>query len=833
MLWGVGLGGVGDQTLLSLAIACQNRDVPELGGSAGGWSRYSVTVSLRTAGVWGQLASGGWPRYAEETWVEPYRTRGRRRGRRLATESLEVRLAFSATAVPRIYYDYLEGDTLSGGSIVADPTNPLHARIDVAESGGSGTVSGAAGLTSSGAQVGASSSSTPIVNNGPSANRIDIVFVGDGYTEEEMPSYASDVARIVPQFFNKEPLKEYASYFNVHRVDVISAESGVDHDPTTGILKNTALDMQYNCSGIARLLCVNVTKAYNQALSAPEVDQILAIANSSTYGGAGYAASDLAVFAGKNNSSIEIGIHEFGHSFAELADEYDYGGPTVYEGGEPIEPNVSKLNSTAMDAQQSKWYRWLDTTAVDTFEGAKYSRQGIYRPTENSIMRSLGRPFEAVNAEQLIYNMYREVTPIDGATPAGSYPSDQQFFVKPLRPATHALQVSWLVDGTVVAQGDIEKFSPASLNLAPGLHQLQARVVDTTDLVRDESIRDRYMTAERSWTFQVTVPVGQVVDRWAVYAGVSHPTSAGGVLALVAPHEANSGGDCDDADLCGKVALLPGQSANGHNYLTNVQGITGIAVDVSGVAGPLTASDFSFRVGNSSDTTTWTSAPSPLSVEWFDQAGTGGSGRAVITWSSGSIENEWLEVTVEANIQTRLTVPDVHYWGHQTGQTVTDGASDRVVVDSLDQLSVASHPRSFLQRASLNNPYDLNRDGLVDGTDLAIARDSTTAAGAGLLLWAPPTAAPALTQSPAPAPSLLAAGTVGARVKSPHVLALTETRSIGPASSAIDSSLRASIARRFHLLSAMLRRQRRADGHVLPSAQVAHSSKSSFGGMVR
>lgn len=764
--------------------------------------------------------------------MEPFRTTGRRRGRRLATESLEVRLAFSATAVPRIYYDYLEGDTLSGGSIVADPTNPLHARIDTAEAAGSGTTTGAAGLSYSGAQVGASSSSTPIVNNGPSANRIDIVFVGDGYTEEEMPSYASDVARIVPQFFNKEPLKEYASYFNVHRVDVISAESGVDNDPTTGIFKNTALDMQYNCSGIARLLCVNVTKAYNQALSAPEVDQILAIANSSTYGGAGYAASDLAVFAGKNNSSIEIGIHEFGHSFAELADEYDYGGPTVYEGGEPIEPNVSKLNSAAMDAQQSKWYRWLDTPAVDTFEGAKYSRQGIYRPTDNSIMRSLGRPFEAVNAEQLIYNMYREVTPIDGATPAGSYPSDQQFFVKPLRPATHALQVSWLVDGTVVAQGDIEKFSPASLNLAPGVHQLQARVVDTTDLVRDESIRDRYMTAERSWTFQVAVPVGQVVDRWAVYAGVSHPSSAGGVLALVAPHEATSGADCDAADLCGKVALLPGQSANGHNYLTNVQGITGIAVDITGAAGPLSVTDFAFRVGNSADLSSWTSAPSPLGVEWFDQAGTGGAGRAVITWSAGSLENEWLEVTVAANSQTRLTVPDVHYWGHQTGQTVTDGASDRVQVNLLDQQSVAGHPRNFLQRASLNNPYDLNRDGLVDGSDLAIVRDAATSPGTGLLLWTPPGPAPVPASAPKPAPALLVAQTVSSPLKSPTQSALTETRSIGQAGSAIDNSLRASIARRFHRLVALWRRSQRADSHELRLPRRVSRPQAIVGGVV-
>ena len=69
---------------------------------------------------------------------------------------------------------------------------------------------------------------TTLINNGPSANRIDITIVGDGYTNAELGTYANHVDNILPVFFGEEPLKEYASFFNVHRVDVASNESGVD-----------------------------------------------------------------------------------------------------------------------------------------------------------------------------------------------------------------------------------------------------------------------------------------------------------------------------------------------------------------------------------------------------------------------------------------------------------------------------------------------------------------------------------------------------------------------------------------------------------------------------
>jgi hypothetical protein len=377
-----------------------------------------------------------------------------------------------------LYYDYLEDGVLRGGRIPVDPENPLHADSGVL-------------------RLGAASPVTTLVSNGPPSNRVDLTFVGDGYTAAELGVYASDVDSIWPVFLAEPPLAEYATLFNVHRVDVTSPESGVDNDPSQGILRSTALDMGYWCSGIQRLLCVNVSKANAQANSAPGKDSVLALANSGTYGGAGY--TNLGTVAGHNGAAIEIALHEFGHSFASLADEYDYGGPANYPDPEPSEQNITIYPEAQHLAQKKKWWRWLDLPNVSTFQGADYSRFGIYRPTFDSKMRSLGRPFEEVNAERLVRNVYRFVRPIDAATPEGAYALDADFFVDPVDPVSHALDVQWRIDGKKIPGATGTSFDAGSLGLAVGSYVLSVEVVDNTPLVRTPSIRTGYMSEGRTW----------------------------------------------------------------------------------------------------------------------------------------------------------------------------------------------------------------------------------------------------------------------------------------------------------------------------------------------
>ena len=377
-----------------------------------------------------------------------------------------------------VHYDYVENGELRGGTVPVDPANPLLADVPSA-------------LPES------TSNWVTLLDNGPPANRIDLVFVGDGYTAAELGSYADHVDSIYPSFLAEPPLADYSTYFNVHRVDVVSVESGIDNDPVQGILRNTALDMEYWCGGTQRLLCVNVNKARNEADAAPDRDQVLAVANSSTYGGAGY--NNLGTLAGSNGSTVELALHEFGHSFPDLADEYTYGGPTTYTGPEPNEKNVSRSDEAALIALQRKWYRWLDLPHISAFEGGRYSVFGIYRPTDNSKMRNLGRPYEEVNAERFIAEIYKAVDPIDDATPAGVYDTTQLFSVTPMQPVNHSLDVQWLLDGFPIPGAVTNTLAPSTLNLPAGIYNLEVQVVDNTDQVRDDNVRSLRMSSVRSW----------------------------------------------------------------------------------------------------------------------------------------------------------------------------------------------------------------------------------------------------------------------------------------------------------------------------------------------
>lgn len=338
-------------------------------------------------------------------------------------------------------------------------------------------------------------------------NRLDLVLVGDGYTEADMAQYQVDAQTVAAEFFRDEPFITYKPYFQVTIVEVESNESGVDNDPSNGVEKDTALNMGYWCNGIARLLCVDTGLARSHALlGAEDVDQILAIANSATYGGAGYSSADMGTLAGQNAAAVEIAIHEMGHSLGVLGDEYLSGGPTVYEGGESTRANLSIYDQSEQIALETKWHEWMEENIqgfdgwVRTFEGGGYSQLGIYRPSNNSIMRSLNRPFNLPSAEKLIWELYEEISPIDEAPADGAaFAWSDSVTVVPMRPDGHDLEIEWLIDGEVVASG-AETLELASLGLGAGEFELTLRVVDPTPWVRNEAYRAGRLTDTRVYT---------------------------------------------------------------------------------------------------------------------------------------------------------------------------------------------------------------------------------------------------------------------------------------------------------------------------------------------
>jgi len=342
---------------------------------------------------------------------------------------------------------------------------------------------------------------------------------------------------------------------------VISNESGIDHAPNQGDFYDTAMNMGYWCNGTERLLCVGTFQAFQYASNAPETDQIFAVANSSKYGGAGYPSSDLGTYAGGNSLAPDIAIHELGHAMGDLADEYTYGGPTTYTGPEPSAVNASKLDSTSMAAAESKWSEWLGTPdeggTCSTFEGCTYSELGVYRPTNNSMMRSLGRPFNSVSKEALIIEIYREVDPIDDATAPGVYNGSSTLEIVTVNPIGHQLTIQWYADGEPIAGANGNLFTPASFPLGGGQHEISVTVVDNTPLVKDEAIRAALMSDSRDgWT--VTTLVGDINGDCVV-----DTADLGGLVGSFGGNgpfgDLNGDGTVDTADL-GQMIANFGQS---------------------------------------------------------------------------------------------------------------------------------------------------------------------------------------------------------------------------------------------------------------------------------
>ncbi len=179
-----------------------------------------------------------------------------------------------------------------------------------------------------------------------------------------------------------------------------------------------------------------------------------------------------------------------------------------------------------------------------------------------------------------------------------------------------------------------------------------------------------------------------------------------------------------------KRALLPGETASFENYTSYDLGINGILVDVAnfgdlGGLSPETIGDyFEFRVGNDNTPDDWQAAPDILQVSVQPEEGEDGADRVAIVWADREIQNEWLEVTVLANELTGLVDPYVFYFGNavaESGNLLEDAQ-----VTPTDLLLPRNNPRSFLDPAAVDFPYDYNRDGRVNATDVLLARNNQT-----------------------------------------------------------------------------------------------------------
>ncbi|WP_078628107.1 M64 family metallopeptidase [Streptomyces sp. NRRL F-2664] len=348
-----------------------------------------------------------------------------------------------------------------------------------------------------------------VLDNGPTADRLDVVVIGDGYTAAELPRFHADAEQKWAEVAAVEPYATYRGLFNLWTVDAVSRESGVSGDPDPATVRDTALGSSFWCGGIERLLCIDQPKVDAYVAKAPEADLVVVLANSAKYGGAGYnersatlGYEGISTASAGHPKSGQVAIHETGHSLGKLADEYFYPGVPDYEkytGPEPVESNSSGLTADRMAAQRSKWYRWLgeespDGGTVGAYEGGNYYVTGLYRPTDNSLMRVLGKPFNLPGVEAMIGGFYQHakiataLTPTDRTLRLGR---TAKVRVPELAGADgRRLVVRWYLDGRELRrlEGRTE-VSVAELWLFDlRTHRLSVTAEDRTPSVRDPGI---------------------------------------------------------------------------------------------------------------------------------------------------------------------------------------------------------------------------------------------------------------------------------------------------------------------------------------------------------
>ena len=217
---------------------------------------------------------------------------------------------------------------------------------------------------------------------------IHIAYVAEGYTREEMPLFEKDARRAMDALFAHEPFKSLRGRFNVVAVESPSAESGTS-TPHNGVWKNTALHSHFDTFYSDRYLTTLHLKDLHDWLAGTPYEHIIALVNTSEYGGGGILNSyNLAAM--HHAQSLPVVVHEFGHSFGGLADEYAYDFeqiPMYPHDVEPWEPNI-----TTRKDFKSKWEDMTGKQGVGLYEGAGYSLKGVYRPCRDCRMRTNENP---------------------------------------------------------------------------------------------------------------------------------------------------------------------------------------------------------------------------------------------------------------------------------------------------------------------------------------------------------------------------------------------------------------------------------------------------------
>ena len=245
-----------------------------------------------------------------------------------------------------------------------------------------------------------------ILKNGDPQDCIDVAILAEGYTAQEMDVFYNDAQMAVDALLAHEPFGHYQASFNFVAVGLESEASGVS-EPGEGLWKNTALGSHFSTFYMDRYLTTLRIKNLHDCLCGIPYEHIIILANTDTYGGGGIYNSYTLTTA-HHPAFAPVVVHEFGHSFAGLADEYYYDDQFVeyyYPDSEPWEQNITTLYDFSV-----KWESMLPRTVsiptllpkgeiwdvdgngkdsmIGVYEGAGYQSKGVYRPYPDCRMKT-------------------------------------------------------------------------------------------------------------------------------------------------------------------------------------------------------------------------------------------------------------------------------------------------------------------------------------------------------------------------------------------------------------------------------------------------------------
>jgi hypothetical protein len=240
--------------------------------------------------------------------------------------------------------------------------------------------------------------SLKMYGTGSPGTSVDLAFIAEGYRADEMEKFRNDVMKLADILFKEAPFSEYRDKINIWAVEAVSSESGTDI-PGDRFYVNTALNSSFYTFDLDRYLTTQDIKSVNDYAALVPHDNIIVLINSNKYGGGGVYNYYSGTTAG-HQYTPQVFIHEFGHGFAGLADEY-YTSEVAYEEFYPLNVEPWEPNITTMVNFDAKWKKMIAKDipvptppeekykdAMGLFEGGGYSAKGIFRPEMDCRMKS-------------------------------------------------------------------------------------------------------------------------------------------------------------------------------------------------------------------------------------------------------------------------------------------------------------------------------------------------------------------------------------------------------------------------------------------------------------